>query len=30
MGRRTTADEIDLLAHLVALSADHAGASPFR
>jgi hypothetical protein len=30
MARRTTADEIDLLAHVIALSAEHAGASPFR
>ncbi|HEY1552216.1 MAG TPA: hypothetical protein VGG28_30525 [Kofleriaceae bacterium] len=30
MSRRTSADEIDLLAHVIALSAEHAGASPFR
>ncbi|HEX4454315.1 MAG TPA: hypothetical protein VH143_25805 [Kofleriaceae bacterium] len=30
VARRTVADEIDLLAHVIALSAEHAGASPFR
>jgi hypothetical protein len=30
MARRTAADEIDLLAHVIALSAEHAGTSPFR
>jgi hypothetical protein len=30
MARRTSAGEIDLLAHVVALSAEHGGASPFR